>query len=641
MPAIITPLQRLVTRRSWSDRQGVTLIGWSLIWSLCALALLVLVTLFVDFLAVRDGTAEEILQAGVKQQLIPASDEIDRGLWVQAARFGSRTLWSWLPPLCAAVPLLGKTSGALAVLVAATLLVLILLSAARTLSRVTAARMARSTVTWLRGAIHRQTLRLGPSDLTGQRYQSALKLFIDEGETVRQALSEWRWRLTRAWAVLPTLVIAILAIDWRLGLECLVPTVACWLIYKYERANGARKREIAESHAETEVRFLSESLKQTRLVRGYNMEEFEQSLFARHLERMTSESQQGRRLERASLSTARFFTWLGLLLVLMLMSLRILSATDPLPLSNIVAMALALIWVAMELNSLEKVLLYRSEIDLSGDRIYRYLDEIPEVGQAVGAKFIQPVSKSVVFEAVRYTTQGSEILRGIDLRIEANTQIALVSLDPLQPRAVAYLLPRFIEPTSGRVLFDGEDIAWGTLESIRTETVYVGSDDPVLSGTVLDNLLCGDSRYSLPDAIEAAKLVHAHKFITRLPQGYDTVLGEHGEQLNVGEAFRLGLARAILRNPAILIIDEPQLLLDEDTKNLIDDTYQRIAPNRTLIFLPGRLSTIRRCDQVILLHEGRVEGIGSHTDLSKASALYRHWDYVTFNSFSRRARLFR
>src|SRR5690606_10288662 len=123
---------------------------------------------------------------------------------------------------------------------------------------------------------------------------------------------------------------------------------------------------------------------------------------------------------------------------------------------------------------------------------------------------------------------------------------------------------RFIEPTRGRVLFDGEDIAWGTLESIRTEVIYVGGDDPVLSGTVLENIVCGDNRYSLQDAIEAAKLVHAHKFITQLPQGYETMLGERGEQLDVGAAFRLGLARAALRDPAVLIIEEPTVLLDED-----------------------------------------------------------------------------
>lgn len=638
MPVIITPLQRLAPRRSWLNRHGVALFFWTGITALSLPLLLVLLTLLVDTLAVRGPSALAALESGIQAGRVPSSAGVDAGLWVQVARFGDRLAWRWLPWLCRHAPLLTSTAGALFSLVVATLFLLVLLSISRTRSRVAAARSARETVTWLRSAIHRQTLRLGPSDLTGQRYQAALKLFVDDAETIREALAQWRSRYVRSCVLLPVLVVSILAIDFRLGLQCLIPTIACWLIFRYERGNGAQKRQVAEAHAETEARFLAEALKQTRLVRGYNMEEFEQSLFARHLERMTKQSSTGRRLERAALSTARVITWAGVALVLLLISLRVVSAIAPLPLSSAVALAAALAWFAAELNSWERQRQFRANLDVSGDRIYRYLDEIPEVGQAVGAKFIEPVSSSIVFEAVHYEQQGHQILRGLDLRIESGQEVAIVSLDALSPRAVAYLLPRFIEPTRGRVLFDGEDTAWGTLESIRAETLYVGSDDPVLSGTVFENIACGDSRYSLTEVIEAAKLVHVHKFITQLPQGYDTVLGQHGVTLAAGEAFRLGLARAAVRNAAVLVIEEPQVLLDEDTKSLIDDAYQRLSAKRTVIYLPGRLSTIRRCDQVVMLHDGVVDGIGPHSELTRMSALYRHWDYVTFNTYSRRLR---
>lgn len=638
MPSTFTPLQRLIPRRSWFDRYGIGLVAWTVAASLCLAALLILITLLVDLLVTRGDAARSAMETGLAQGIMPPIVGADAGLWVQAVRFGSLPFWSWLRPLCAALPVLATTSGALSVLVSLTLLAMVGLSYARTRSRVNAARSARAMATWLRGAIHRQTLRLGPSDLTGQRYQNALKLFTDDTETLREALTQWRWRLVSSACFLPLLCLSVLAIDVRLGLECLIPTAACWFVYRYERQQGTKKRQVAEAHAETEVRFLAEALKQTRLVRGYNMEDFEQTLFQRHLDRMVDETRTGRRLERAALSTARFVTWAGLTLILLLISLRVISDAAPLPLSCAVAMATALWLFAVELNSWDRLAQLRNELEVVGDRIYRYLDEIPEVGQAVGAKFIEPVSKSIILEAVHYQQLGHQILRGVDLRIEAHTEIALVSLDPLLPRAVAYLLPRFIEPTRGRVLFDGEDIAWGTLESIRTETLYIGADDPTLSGTVLDNLICGDSRYSVQDAIEAAKLVHAHKFISQLPQGYETMLGEHGEQLDVGAAFRLGLARAALRDPAVMIIEEPWVLLDDDAKALIDDAYQRLSVNRTLIYLPGRLTTSRRCDQVVMLHDGLVEGVGSHQELAKASELYRHWDYLTFNTFSRRSR---
>jgi ABC-type multidrug transport system fused ATPase/permease subunit len=295
-------------------------------------------------------------------------------------------------------------------------------------------------------------------------------------------------------------------------------------------------------------------------------------------------------------------------------------------------LALALIRGVRSVESLRELFGVRDEVNVQGDRIYRYLAEIPEVGQAVGAKFLQPVAKSIILESVTYRTNGTDLLKNCDLRIPARTSTAIISLDPNVRRAAAYLLPRFIEPQVGRVLFDSEDTAWATLESLRAETVYVGGADPFFTGTVAENLTCGDSRFSLQEATEAAKLAHAHSFIQHLPQGYETLIGEHGERLDAGQAFRLGLARAILRKPAVIIIEEPGDSLDDDTKALLDDAYNRITRDRTVIFLPMRLSTVRRCDQIALIHEGKVAAVGSHDVLVKQSDLYRHWEYVNFKA---------
>jgi ABC-type multidrug transport system fused ATPase/permease subunit len=241
------------------------------------------------------------------------------------------------------------------------------------------------------------------------------------------------------------------------------------------------------------------------------------------------------------------------------------------------------------------------------------------------------VSKSIIYEAVSYRLDGRALLKDFDLRIAARTSVALVSLDRAACRAAAFLLPRFIEPQSGRVLFDSEDTAWATLDSLRAETILVSGDDRPFTGSVLQNITCGDPRYSMQDATDAAKISHAHNFIARLPQGYETALGEHGERVDAGQAFRLALARAILRKPAVLIIEEPEEALDEDTKNLLDDAYHRIIKDRTVIFLPTRLSTVRRCEQVVLIQDGRVAAAGTHDALVKQSETYRHWEYVTFN----------
>src|SRR5690606_32463205 len=145
-------------------------------------------------------------------------------------------------------------------------------------------------------------------------------------------------------------------------------------------------------------------------------------------------------------------------------------------------------------------------------------------GQAVVEKFLQPLSKAISFEHVVYTAPNrKKLLDDFDIKIPAGGVTALISLDPLESLAVAYLLPRFIEPQAGRVLIDGEDIAWVTLESLRAETVFVGGEDPFFTGTVLENIRCGNPNITLHNATEAAKLVHAHNFISKLPQGYETM----------------------------------------------------------------------------------------------------------------------
>jgi ATP-binding cassette subfamily B protein len=156
----------------------------------------------------------------------------------------------------------------------------------------------------------------------------------------------------------------------------------------------------------------------------------------------------------------------------------------------------------------------------------------------------------------------------------------------------------------------------------------------VFNDTVANNIGCGDPSFTLPQIIEAAKLAHAHQFIQRLPYGYETPIGELGHSLRPGEQFRIALARAILRDPSLFIIEEPAEHLDDDTKDLVDDTLDRVLPGKTVIYLPHRMSTLRECDKIYLLHNGRIVAAGEHRELVADSELYRHLYYLEFNPFA-------
>jgi ATP-binding cassette subfamily B protein len=201
--------------------------------------------------------------------------------------------------------------------------------------------------------------------------------------------------------------------------------------------------------------------------------------------------------------------------------------------------------------------------------------------------------------------------------------------------AFAALLPRFVDPSRGSVTIDGHDVSLATLESLRSEVVWAGGANCWFTGSVVENIAGGDQRFSLSQVTEAAKRTHAHSFIQRFSQGYETVVGEHGEQLSDSQGFRLSLARAILRDPAVLIIEEPPEVDSEDEKALLEDACRNVSKGRTVISLPARMRTLKAADRIVLLNRGQIEVVGTHEALLKTSSLYRHWEYLHFNEFRR------
>jgi ATP-binding cassette subfamily B protein len=223
------------------------------------------------------------------------------------------------------------------------------------------------------------------------------------------------------------------------------------------------------------------------------------------------------------------------------------------------------------------------------------------------------------------------LLEEVSLSIPAGHCVGLIGADELEKHALVYLLPRLLDPSAGEIRVDDHNLRWVTLDSLRAQIATVLSHNLVFHDTVANNIGCGDQSFTLPQIIDAAKVAHAHHFIQKLPKGYDTPIGELGHPLSASEQFRVALARAILRDPALLIIEEPEAALDPDTKDLLDDTFTRFLPGRTAIFLPHRISTIRACNTLFLLHKGRIVATGEHKELLAGNSLYRHLHYLEFN----------
>ena len=545
--------------------------------------------------------------------------------------WGRMLAWS-----CQRFPSLQATDSALPWLLAVGLAMGFLYSTAMTQMVTLASRAAGHTAGQLRQSLHRHSIRMGTSDLVDARTAEVLGLFTTEVETVRSGIDKWIRTIFRSPMQLFVLMILAITLNWMVTIECMLPLLACWYLIRRERRYLDREQTLNRDRATTDLKLLGEGIRKSRLVRGYQLEANEDLRFEKHLARYQGRLHEIERRERRAFWLSRMLGLTCFSLVLFLLGARMQGLPDSPEHLTLAEGLLLLSCFALGLKpveSLANLRRLRGEAGQAVERIYRYLNTIPEVGQAVGAKFLQPLEKMIELESVVYRQGKRNLLNKVSLKIPAAGTTAVVAFDALEARALISLLPRFIEPHSGRVLIDGEDINWATLESLRAETLLVGGKEPWYTGTILENITGGESRYSLTQATEAAKMVHAHNFIQKLPQGYETTIGEHGDHLRDVQGFLLALARAVLRDPALLIIEEPMLEMTDDEKAHMEDAARRSSAGRTTIVLPSRISTLRRADRIVLLNRGKVEVVGKHDVLLKTSALYRHWEYMNFNEF--------
>ena len=507
----------------------------------------------------------------------------------------------------------------------------------RFLANYAAALAVLEAVTRLRRAIYLHTHRLGPHILDGRGLNDAISASSRHLEVVHEGLFRWLTVGFREPAKACLLLLFALLVNFWLALAFALFAVLLWYVAVQATAYVRRQGRAAHAKANDQLALIHESFTLTRLIKAFLMEAFSQA-------RMESQLDAYRRSRlaryRTEALTRPLFALVGLATAILL-----LSAAGYLVLSGELGMAGAAVLITAFVClywPVRAILDSRRMLRRSRDAaraLFAFLDRPTGVGQAIDAEFLPPLSDALEFDRVTVQQPGSgrRLLRGVSMRIEAGQRVALVGPDRADKHTLVYLLARFLDPTSGRIRINGKDLRWVTLDSLRTQIGLVLQENLVFSDTVANNIGGGDPTYNLHRIIEAAKTAHAHQFIQKLPLGYETVIGEHGHGLTPGEMFRIALARAILRDPAVYVIEEPKAPLDDDTKSLIDDTFQRVLPGHTAIVLPQRLSTIRGCDMVYVLHQGRLVAAGEHRELLARNEFYRHLQYLQFNEFSSQA----
>jgi subfamily B ATP-binding cassette protein MsbA len=269
----------------------------------------------------------------------------------------------------------------------------------------------------------------------------------------------------------------------------------------------------------------------------------------------------------------------------------------------------------------------------AADRIFQFLDEPLDVVDRPGAIALRDVQGHLRFEGVTFAyLEGEPVLHGIDLEALPGQMVALVGHTGSGKTTLVNLIPRFYDPTGGRVTLDGHDLRDVTLASLRANVAVVLQETQLFNTSVRTNLLYGRLDATEEEMIAAAKLANAHEFIMQLPEGYDSVVNEGGSRLSRGQRQRLSLARAILKDPRILILDEATSDVDTETERLIQQALERVMHGRTSFVIAHRLSTVQRAHQIVVLDHGRIVERGTHRELLARGGVYRDLYEIQFAS---------
>jgi len=256
------------------------------------------------------------------------------------------------------------------------------------------------------------------------------------------------------------------------------------------------------------------------------------------------------------------------------------------------------------------------------ERVFEILDEAPEIADKTDAQVARPFSKSIQFHQVSFAYKDAPVLKGVDLRIEAGQRVALVGMSGVGKSTLVDLIPRFYDVRAGRVTIDGVDVRDLTVPSLRAQIGIVTQHTFLFNDTIRNNIAYGEPGRGMEDIIAAAKAANAHEFILTLPNGYESVIGEMGMQLSGGQRQRLAIARALLKNAPILILDEATSSLDAESERLVQEALETLMATRTTIVIAHRLSTIRKADRIVVLVDGGVAEEGTHEELLRMSGEY-------------------
>ena len=514
------------------------------------------------------------------------------------------------------------------------ILIILVVTAAKNafawLAGVLGAQLQEYVVRDMRDGLYTHLQRLPIGWFTSMKTGQVIARVLSDTEQTKALITQIVTQALQNLALVVIYVIYLTGISGRLTLIALVvaPLLLLALNPLLSRLRRGYRR-LRDEHGEM-MSILQESVSGIRLVKSFGAERHEQERFisASHgfsagLVRMSRISLLGQPItETIGTAMTVFLLFIGARLVLV---------DGTLQAAQFLAFLTFVLRLLQPLKQLSQIPAAAQNAFAAAERMFEVMDTPTETATDRGSRKVEAFRDRIVFEKVRFAYGAEPVLEDIDFTARQGEVVALVGPSGAGKSTLVDLIPRFYEPSAGRITLDGIDTREITLESLRSLTGIVSQETVIFNDTVRNNIAYGrGERYSQDEVEAAARAANAHTFISELPDGYDTLLGERGTRLSGGQRQRIAIARALLMDPPILILDEATSALDTESERLVQEAIDRLLRGRTVFVIAHRLSTIVHADQILVLDRGRIVERGTHSELLSLRGAYHRLHSMQF-----------